>query len=147
MTNSTTTTTTTVVTAEQIARCSRVIDMETMLPFYMVRSESDDQQEYKVATIWKHQQWFVTCSCPAGLKGINCKHRRWVKAASEEYKKELAAQARRDAEQATRQALYKVLNIEYSDVDTETLKRIARRNANPAPMRQCISGRGFNFFR
>jgi hypothetical protein len=132
------------VTSEQIDRCTRVIDLETMTPFYMVRSESDDLQEYKVAALHKNGAYYLTCTCPAGLAGLACKHRRWAMAAAEAYKVELKEQAQRDAEQSVRQVLYRELGISYSDVDTDTLKRMARRNAQPAPARQCISGRAFS---
>lgn len=146
----TTTSTTTTVTAEQIARCHRVIDMETMLPFYKVESESGDGTEYKVATILKNGKWYVTCTCPAGLKGIPCKHRRWAKAAAEEYKAELAEQARNDAYKIERQALYNKLNIGYAspNVTNEDLARIAERNTHPAPTnRGCIQARPFSILK
>ncbi|HZU00276.1 MAG TPA: SWIM zinc finger family protein [Ktedonobacteraceae bacterium] len=135
------------VTAEQLDRCTRVIDLDTQTPFYIVESESNPTQQYKVAALRKHGKWYTTCSCPAGLKGIPCKHIRWAKAAAEEYKEELKAQAQRDAEAAVRLALYQQLGIEYTDVDTETLKRIVRRNVKPAPARQCISGRPFSLLK
>lgn len=140
-------TATTIVTEAQLARCHRVIDLNTMLPFYKVESERDSLVEYKVATIWKQGRWHVTCSCPAGLRGIACKHRRWARAAAAEYKAELAEQARRDAEKAERQRLYQVLNIGYAspNVSNEDLARIAERNKRPAPTHYpCIQARPFS---
>jgi hypothetical protein len=119
---------TNVVTQEQLDRCTRIIDMETMLPFYMVRSESDDLTEYKVATIWRHGRWFVTCSCPAGLRGIPCKHQRWAKAAAAEYKDELAIAARCAASVAPAITTSAQTVVGYTNVDAQTLARVLRRS-------------------
>lgn len=129
-----TTTSTTTVTAEQIARCHRVIDLNNNLPFYMVESESGNGQEYKFSTIRKNGQWHIVCTCPAGLKGIPCKHRKWAKAAAEEFKAELAEQARNDAYKIERERLYKELNTGYASpsVTNEDLARIIERNKKPA---------------
>ena len=119
----------TAVTSEQIDRCSRVIDESTMTPFYLVLSESDNQTEYRVSALHKDGEYYLTCTCPAGLRGIPCKHRRWAMAASEEYKELLKAQAQADARQALQTVPAPVVKIEYSDQDAQTLARIVRRDA------------------
>lgn len=122
------------VTEEQIDRCSRVIDMAAMLPFYLVLSESDNLTEYKVAAIRKNGEYHLTCTCPAGLRGIPCKHRRWAMAASEDFKRLIKAQAQADARiaqqtvPAPREVLYTALHIDYSDQDDATLARVIERD-------------------
>jgi hypothetical protein len=150
----TTTSTTTTVTFEQIARCHRCIDLENMLPFYKVESESGNGQEYKVATIRKNGKWYVTCTCPAGLKGVPCKHRKWAKAAAQEYKEllkaEAEAQARIDAQkgiQTERERLLKELGVGYAsaNVDNATLARMIECNKKPAKNNHpCIQARPFS---
>ena len=138
---------TAIVTEAQLARCHRCIDLNTMMPFYKVESERDSLVEYKVATIWKRGRWFTTCTCPAGLRGIACKHVRWCLAHAAEYKRELAEQARIDAQKAVRQALYKELNVSYAspNVSNEDLARIAERNKKPAKNNHpCIQARPFS---
>lgn len=144
------TATTTEVTEEQIARCHRFVDESTKLPFYLVQSERDELVEYKVATIRKNGQWYITCTCPAGLRGVPCKHRRWAAAAAAEYKEMIKAaaqaQARIDAENA-RQALYTKLHIDYAsaNVSNDDLALIAKRNETPASTsRGCIQARPFS---
>lgn len=72
------------VTAEQIARCERIVDMNTGRAFYLVKSEhySENDLEYKVESIRKNDAWYVTCTCAAGQKAIACKHKRWAMAAA-----------------------------------------------------------------
>jgi hypothetical protein len=137
------------VTSEQISRCRRVVDEASKLPFYIVLSESDNQTEYAVKTLYRNGKWYITCSCPAGLYGKACKHRRWARAAAAEYKQELVAQARRDGEQVVREELYKELDIEYTDVDTETLKRVAERNREQRPVKRvpAIRQAGFSLLK
>jgi len=140
------------VTDIQIDRCHRCIDMETMTPFYMVESEhyEENQQEYKVSAIRKDGKWHTVCSCPAGLKGIACKHLRWVEAAAAEYKDELVIAARCAASVAP--AIEKPAPAIVSDVDAVTLARVLRRSAEqarkpvskPAPLRP---GTGFSLMR
>src|SRR5437870_11221941 len=90
------------VTAEQIDRCTRIVDPHTMEAFYLVLSETQDLVEYKV-TYMRLPSKHYTCTCPAGLNGfVNCKdgvckHVKWAKSAADEFKKELAALAERNA--------------------------------------------------
>lgn len=135
------------VTEEQIDRCHRILDLNNnSLPFYLVESESDFTKEYKVEAILKDGHYYITCTCPAGLRGFTnckagyCKHVKWCVAASEDFKKlikaEAEAQARIDAEKlkasaTAREILCKELNVSYAsaNVDNETLARMARRDA------------------
>jgi hypothetical protein len=144
------------VTPEQIGKCHAIIDCSDGSKFYMVESEDgkvDDEGnivEYKVTyskeygfqcTCKSGQHGFANCKNPSGV----CKHARWSVACAIEESEAMAEQARYNAEQAVRQALYKELNIEYTDVDTETLKRIAERNKKPAPTHYpCIQARPFS---
>jgi hypothetical protein len=120
----------TAVTEEQIDRCHRVINENTHTPFYLVESERDILVEYKVEAILKDGEWYLTCTCPAGLRGIPCKHRRWAVAASEDFKElikaEAQAQARIDDEKAPTSLMAKV---GYTNVDEVTLARVLRRDA------------------
>ncbi|GCE26345.1 hypothetical protein KDA_18290 [Dictyobacter alpinus] len=98
-----TTTKTSPVTEEQIDRCSRIFDMETQEPFYMVLSEADNLTEYKVQY---HKdpnrpgKGYFTCTCPAGREGFihcsgpYCKHVRWSIAAAQIHKADEKDQAR-----------------------------------------------------
>jgi hypothetical protein len=93
---------TTGVTAEQIDRCTRVVDPHTMEAFYLVLSESQDLVEYKVTYVRLPSKHY-TCTCPAGLNGFAncrdgvCKHIKWALKAAEEFKAELAARAAKEA--------------------------------------------------
>jgi len=145
------------VTAEQIDRCSRIIDPRTMEAFYLVLSETQDLVEYKVQYMRLPSKHY-TCSCPAGLNGFAncrdgvCKHVRWALAAAEQFKTELAALAKRDAEAAQKAAkLAKIRRLvekglthpqaleaveTYTDLDEEALVRVFK-----APARK-VTGKG-----
>ncbi len=88
----TTTTTTTAITEAQLAKCARIIDEQTGLPFYRVESESDSSVEY---TVRYSKATGYTCTCPAGERGFAscthnryCKHVRWSIAHAQEFKAE-----------------------------------------------------------
>lgn len=135
------------ITEEQIATATRIIDMETMHPYYLVQSSQDDLVEYKVTY---SETFGFACTCPSGLHGFwnvkhpsgVCRHCRIAVAASEDFKQlikaEAAAQARiaaeqvrRNVEQSARDILCKELGVSYAsaNVDNETLARMARRDA------------------
>jgi hypothetical protein len=86
------------VTEEQIDRCTRIYDLNNNVPFYLVRSESDDLTEYKVT--WSKELGFQ-CTCAAGQEGFChcykngvCKHVVWsVAAAAQFHKDEVAEQS------------------------------------------------------
>lgn len=126
MTTSTTTTNVSIVTPEQIALCERVVDMTTGQAFYIVTSESDDTIEYEVRALKVGVKYFVTCTCPAGLKGINCKHKRFAAAAAQVEKTQVKVEAMQRS------------TTMYTNVDNETLDRVTRASlANKqAPMSQ-----------
>jgi hypothetical protein len=142
------------VTPEQIGACHKVFGPDNQ-PFYLVENskgelDQDGQLiEYRVSFT---KGMGFQCTCKAGQEGFAhcrsfCWHVRASVACDEEIKQAMKEQERLNAEQAVRQVLYRELGISYSDVDTDTLKRMARRNAQPAPARQCISGRGFSFLK
>lgn len=162
----TTTSTTTTVTAEQIARCHRTIDENTHTVFYMVENEGGkvDHEgriiEYKVQAVRIKGRWYFTCTCKAGQHGFTnckagvCKHVVWSKAAAQEYKElikaEAQAQARNDAYKIERERLYKELNIGYASpsVTNEDLARIIERNKKPVPTHYpCIQARPFSILK
>jgi hypothetical protein len=117
------------VTEEQIERCHRVINENTHTPFYLVESERDSFVEYKVEAILKDGEWYLTCTCPAGLKGIPCKHRRWAVAASEDFKELIKAEAEAQARIAAQTVPAPLMaRVGYTDVDEVTLARIYRRD-------------------
>ena len=84
------------VTPEQLNACSRILDQQTGTVFYLVQSESDLRNEYRVE--WR-DGW--TCTCKSGqAKFANvkhpsgvCKHVRWAACREIEYRYELRAQA------------------------------------------------------
>lgn len=100
MTTTNLTTAIAAVTEEQIDRCFRVYDLNVTpsVPFYLVRSESDNLTEYKVT--WSKELGFQ-CTCPAGQEGFChcytngvCKHVIWsVAAAAQFHKDEVAEQS------------------------------------------------------
>jgi hypothetical protein len=133
------------ITEEQIATATRIIDMETMHPYYLVQSSQDDLVEYRVD--YSETRGF-SCTCPSGLYGFwnvrhpsgVCRHCRIAVAASEDFKELLKAEAEAQARIAqqtvkapvtARQALCNAVGVSYasSNVDDETLARIARRDA------------------
>lgn len=153
-----------VVTEEQIARCHRTVDENTHTVFYMVENEGGkvDHEgriiEYKVQAVRIKGRWYFTCTCKSGQHGFTnckagvCKHVVWSKAAAQEYKEliKAEAQARIDAQRAVRLALYKELNIGYAsaNVSNEDLARIAERNKRPAPTNHpCIQARPFSILK
>lgn len=92
-----TTTANKIVTAEQIARCERIEDLTQGHAFYIVRSATDELKEYKVEAILKNGHYHITCTCPAGLHGRPCWHKRAAAAAAEEFKADLKTQAQAQA--------------------------------------------------
>lgn len=92
-----TTTANKIVTAEQVARCERIQDLTQGHAFYIVRSQTDERKEYKVEAILKNGRYHVTCTCPAGLTGCPCWHKRAAAAAAEEFKATLKAKAQAQA--------------------------------------------------
>ena len=93
----TTATKSTVVTAKQIAHCERIEDLTQGHAFYIVRSATDELKEYKVEAILKDGHYRITCTCPAGLHGRACWHKRAAAAAAEEFKAALKAKAQAQA--------------------------------------------------
>ncbi len=81
------------VTAEQLDRCTRILDLNRKEAFYMVESESDPTVEYKVSAQRHGTRYYVTCTCKAGQAGISCKHVRWCIEAARLYRLELAEQS------------------------------------------------------
>lgn len=144
------------VTADQIAKCSRFVDLNTHTPYYLVQSEADDLKEYKVACIRKQGRWVYTCTCQAGLHGFTnckdgyCKHVRWSQAAAEEYKELIKAaaeaQARIDAQRIARAMLLKQLNVSSAseNVSNEDLANMIDRNKKPKAMGATIQARPFS---
>lgn len=134
MTTSTTTIATLdTVTAEQIARCERIIDMSTGRAFFLVQSESYDANftEYKVEAIKKNGTYFVTCTCPAGQKAIACKHKRWAMAAARIEK----MQARKQAETPVTVVLPEsvpTLILDNEQADELTTRRVMNASVKPA---------------
>ncbi|GHO69287.1 hypothetical protein KSC_081790 [Ktedonobacter sp. SOSP1-52] len=123
----------TTVTEEQIDRCTRVIDMQTGEPFYMVLSESDELTTYKVQyhkDPKRPGKGYFTCTCPAGQEGfihcssLSCKHVRWSIAAARVYKANMKAQAQAQAKQREH-----LLIVDGKEVDEETYNRVM--NAKP----------------
>lgn len=96
------------VTPEQIDRCSRIIDLSTNKPFYLVLSETDNLTEYKVE-YHTHPTKHFSCTCRAGQNGFAncrqgyCKHIKWAMAAADLSKAEQKALCQRQ-EQAAKQA-------------------------------------------
>lgn len=141
------------VTSEQIDRCHRIIDEQTMEVFYLVQSESDDLVEYKVqyqTLPTKH----YTCTCPAGLAGFAhvrhasgvCKHVRWALAAAQEYKAELRARAQRDAARAA-VAPEHVLIINGKPATAEELDRVMNAKPTPVKSARAIQSKPFSLLR
>lgn len=93
----TTATKTTIVTAEQLSACERIEDLNQGHAFYIVRSATDGLKEYKVEAILRNGHYHVTCTCPAGLCGRPCWHKRAAAAAAEEFKATLKAKAQAQA--------------------------------------------------
>lgn len=77
------------VTSEQIGKCHKIVDCQTMEDFYLVENEAGEFNEdgelieYKVQYSSNHG---FTCTCKAGLVGFSkitahpsgvCKHVRW----------------------------------------------------------------------
>lgn len=123
------------ITEEQIATATRIIDMETMHPFYLVQSSQDDLVEYKVTY---SEKFGFACTCPSGLHGFwnvkhpsgVCRHCRIAVAASEEYKDFIKAEAEAEARIAQQAAPTTLrARVGYTNVDDETLARIFRRDA------------------
>lgn len=147
------------VTSAEIDRCHRFIDLQSYLPYYLVESEQDSLIEYKVSSIYRNDEWSYTCTCKAGKYGFihckngYCKHVRWAKAAEEDYKELVKAQAFAEArielaEERRRKAAMQELHIGYTNVDTETLERIAERNKKPAKSNHpCIQARPFSLLK
>ncbi|GCE04705.1 hypothetical protein [Dictyobacter aurantiacus] len=126
-----TTTKTSPITEQQINRCTRIIDMQTMEPFYLVQSEADDLIEYKVQYHKDPKcpgKGHFTCTCPAGLDGFihcsgpYCKHIRWALAASQVHKAELKAQAQ--AKKDASPARSHLLITDGQEADEETYTRV-----------------------
>lgn len=126
------------VTPEHIGRCHAVL--KDGVAFYMVESEEDSTVEYRV---WKSRSRGYQCTCPAGREGFAhctnlsgvCKHVRWTVATRLEETDALKEQERLNAESRERAELLAKLNITHSDVDTETLRRMVRKNAVKQPAR------------
>lgn len=116
------------VTSEQIGKCHAVFVGSKK--FYMVES-SDGTKEYRV---WRNSTGYH-CQCESGKHGFwnvkhpsgVCKHVRWAIACHLEEKRAMAEQERLNAAKAA-------ANVSYTDVDAETLERIAARNAKPRPI-------------
>lgn len=100
MTTTNLTTAIAAVTEEQIDRCTRIYDLNVTpaVPFYLVRSESDDLTEYKVTYC---KEYGFQCTCAAGQEGFChcykngvCKHVVWsIAAAAQFHKNEVAEQS------------------------------------------------------
>ena len=97
--------TATTITAEQIDRCERTIDLRANRVFYVVESMSNPGTHYKV--MWNEQFKRLQCmpfdgeACPASKEGLVCWHMRASLEAEKEYrefkKAEREAQARIEA--------------------------------------------------
>ncbi len=89
------TNTTAIVTPAQIALCERVVDATTGQAFYIVKSEHYDENytEYTVKAIKIAGRYWTTCTCPAGLKGVACKHKIWAAAAAQVHKTQAKVEA------------------------------------------------------
>jgi hypothetical protein len=102
------------VTGEQIDACQRFTCEATDEVFYIVRSASRPDREYKVT--WNKQYQVVQCDprCEASQNGQNCWHRRAVMASESLYRQQKrdeaeARQRRLIEEEANRQAEYQAL--------------------------------------
>lgn len=127
MSNSTTTTNVSIVTPAQLALCERVIDMTTGQAFYIVTSETDDTVEYTVKAIKVAGRYFVTCTCPAGLKGIACKHKRFAAA---------SAQVEKTAVKVEAMGRESVPTTTFTTVDAVTMARVGRAKGQATTGRQ-----------
>ena len=137
MTTSTTTITTNIVTREQIDACSRFYN-EAGQAFYMVRSESDPNVEYKVEAQQHGGRYFIVCDCPAGQKGINCKHKKWAAAAAQVDRTDRKVEAMSREWKEPIDASY-FPEVTCTNVDSETLARVMRASlANKQPPRSLV---------
>jgi len=126
------------VTGEQIDACQRFIDEATGEVFYIVRSASRPDRQYKVT--WNKQYNVVQCdkACEASSHAQNCWHRRAVMAAETLYRQqkrdEAAARERRLLEEeANRQAEYQALMARPAYRPSRTAVERATRCNQPKP--------------
>jgi hypothetical protein len=125
------------VTIEQIDRASKIIDGRDNSVYFQVDSQTTPGTSYNVR--FNRQFGKLTCTCPAGEKGINCWHKRAALAANELEK--ATANLRRKTEQAAVEATEEYQleqlfrNLEES---LEALDRIAEESDEREALRHSL---------
>ena len=84
------------VTLEQLDAATMIVDEKTQRAFYLVKSASDPEKEYRVT--YNTAFSILQCTCPAGSEGRGCWHKRaaladWSLYRMEQRRARLAEQA------------------------------------------------------
>lgn len=134
---------TAIVTEQELSRCHRVIDLNKQEVFYLVESERDPLVEYAVRALCIKGEYHLTCTCPAGLSGSACKHKRWATAHAQEYKAEQKALAAREervlrlmamglTQRQAREAVAASFIVDGKPADDQTLVRVFGPHKQPS---------------
>jgi SWIM zinc finger len=125
------------VTIEQIDRATKIIDCNTNTVYFQVDSQTTPGTAYNAR--FNPQYGKLTCTCPAGEKGINCWHKRAALAANELEK--VTTNLRRKAEQAAIEATeeYQMEQL-FRDLEEalDALDRIAEESDEREALRQTL---------